>query len=322
MHISNTPPRKSPYDKAERRLTARTDGTYMSLWGKPKSRLQCRQRQRENIMYNIRLVIKPGETPTDIIEQICTQEKIRHDDFFAFSAIMTRDPKDPDLHNLKINCLVPPETNPFTPQSLVINLFTNTKEVKYLNPPLEQYFVAFRPLLFKMVDKAYPIYQKLIPDKDELMCILSLTIVDLYHKGYYLHKHLIYKTFINQLNKDIRKLKNFGEMLSLDEEISQEDDTSITRKELLMDPVASDIAYAQYHYTQEDFKADRFEQVKKMMLQDMSELSFDCILLRLKSKTIDTQTSRIISKYREILNPGCPARPNAFGKSKHKRKEV
>lgn len=267
---------------------------------------------KENIMHNLKIIVKPGETQTDIIEQICLSENIERDDFFAFSAIMTKDPNDPDLHNLKINCT---ENNPFTPQSLITALFNaSNKDVKFVNPPLENYFSLFQPMLHSMVNKAYPYYQNLIPDKNELMCILSLTIVDLYHKGYYLHKHLIYKSFINQLNKDIRKLKNFGETLSLDEEIAQEDGSSVTRQEQLIDPVASDIAHAQYHYTQEDFKTDRFEQVKKIMLRDMSELSFDCILLRLKSKTIDTQTSRIITKYREMLNPGCPARPNRKGR--------
>ena len=273
-------------------------------------------------MHNIKVVVKPGETQTDIIEQICTQEKIRYDDLFAFSAIMTRDPEDPDLHNLKINCLIPPEANPFTPQSLIVNLFTNTREVKYLNPPLEQYFVTFRPLLLKMINKAYPIYQKLIPDKDELMCILSLNIVTLYNKGYYLHNNLIYKSFINQLNKEVRNIKNFGEMLSLDEEISQEDGNSVTRQELLIDPVASELAYSHTHYTSEDYWSDKFDEIKKAMLKDMSELSFDRILIQLCTKTVDTGTSKKIQKYREMFNPGCPARPNAFGKSKSKRKET
>jgi hypothetical protein len=56
------------------------------------------------------------------------------------------------------------------------------------------------------------------------------------------------------------------------------------------------------------------------MLEDMSELQFERILIQLKTNTVDGNTSYKLDKYRQIFNPGYIPRPNAKGKPKGGKK--
>lgn len=259
-------------------------------------------------MRNVLIRTKEGETPSDTIAQICEIEGIDHDTPFAFSAIKTGD-------KLKINCLVARE-NPYTPTQLVYELCHS----QYAVPPLECYIEAYTPLLHKMVNRVQSFYQKLIPDRDDIMSILYLSIVKLYNKGYYLHKRLIYKTFINDLNMEVRKLKDFSDVCSLDEQISDDEGQSTTRLDMLSCPSSSDMAYGQYHYTREDYWEDMLEKLKSVMLQDMSQLSYDRILIQLKTKSISRDTSRVLAKYRQMFCPENNPRPNNTGNNHYTRR--
>lgn len=268
-------------------------------------------------MRNVNVVIKPDETINDIIAQICQIENIKCDDPFAFSCIMTRE--DEGYNKLKINCLEPAKTNPYSPVDLVVQLFEqpSEKEVKYVVPPLEQYLTVFKPSLWKMVNRAHPYYMKLIPDKEDLMSILGLTIVRLKNKGYYLHKHLIYKAFINALNMEVRKSKYFDDILSLDKPIAKDDEgEAFTLMDKIEDKDLSREANQKVHYTEQDYDEDLYNGIKNAMIEDMGQFAFDRIMIKIKSQTIDSRTSRILSKYREEFNPGYVPRPNAKGKSK------
>lgn len=264
-------------------------------------------------MYNINVVVKPDETVNDIIEQICLSENINCDDHFAFSAIMRKSKTHEDCNELKINCLEVKESNPFTPVSLITSLYDcppKHNDVRYVMVPLEQYLTVFRPMLNKMVNRAYPFYKKLIPDKEDMMSILSLKIVELSNKGYYLHNYLIYKTFINALNMEVRKLKKF-DMRSLDAPIGHEEGKIITLYDTLPCPIESEKARLRVECTE-----DLYENLKQAMLKDMSQFAFDRILIQLKSRTVDVNTSRILSKYRDIFNPDFIPRPNSRGVNK------
>lgn len=271
-------------------------------------------------MYNINVVVKPDETVNDIIEQICLSENIEYDDPFAFSAIMVKDSEQENFSKLKINCIEPVEDNPFTPLTLIKTLFEKpAKEngIRYVVAPLEQYLSIYKPMLLKMVNDVYPHYKNLIPDKEDIMSILYLTIVRLNHKGYYLHNHLIRKSFINELNMEVRKSKYFENVQSLDAQFGQDEEGStLTLGDQLPCPVSTEIAREQMYYTEEDYWQDMFEEIRAAMLEDMSQLSFDRIMIQIKSKTIETSTSRILSKYRQEFNPGYIPRPNRKGGNK------
>ena len=172
-----------------------------------------------------------------------------------------------------------------------------------------------------MVARAHPRYENIIPEREELLSILYLTIMKLYNQGYYLHQTLIYKSFINELNMECRKLKGLSMTDSLDAPIGEDDDgKSITLLDQIADPDSSAWAHRCKHYTDEDYWDDMFEQIKAAMLEDMSELQFERILIQLKTMTVDRSTSYKLDKYREIFNPDYTPRPNAKGKNRGGKK--
>lgn len=263
-------------------------------------------------MTNVYVLIKPDETKQDIIAELCDDLYIGPNEPFAFSAIVTPDKTHKDYYNLKINCVVPQEENPYTPTELINILYEqilSKKGVCYVQPPIEQWIKEFRPLLLTMVNKVYPRYQKLIPERDELISILYLTVMKLYNQGYYLHQTLIMKAFVNDLNMECRKLKNIPPIDSFDASIGKNDEG---KKMTLLDVIPDeDPDEKSIEYWEEIYNI-----IKSRMLEDMSDLAFDRILIQLKSGTVDRRTSYQLDKYRRIFNPSYIPRPNSKGKSK------
>lgn len=261
-------------------------------------------------MTNMIVLIRPDTTPADVLQEICNQG-IGPDEHFVFSAIVSQDKTDKTLRRLKMNCLEPREKNPYTPSDLVSLLYKD-ENTYYVQPPLEQWLEIFEPVLMKMVSDVHPHYEKLMPSRDELVSTLYLSIVRLYNKGYYLHRTIIYKTFINDLNIECRKLKNIPE--SLDAPINVDDgNEEITLLDQLADTSDDD-------KQEQEYWENLFLSLKAAMLEDMSELAFERILIQLKTKTVDRSTSYKLDKYRQIFNPGYVPRPQAKGKNRGGKK--
>lgn len=264
---------------------------------------------------NYKVLIKPEETQSDLIAEICDDLSISADEPFAFSAIETITTNN--LTEIKVNCLIPHKSNPYTPTTLINSLFSCTpagkSHTRYVQPPLDQWLNLFTPLLHKMVHKAYPFYQKLFT-QSELLSTLYLTVVKLYKKNYYLHNTLIYRSFINELNMEVRHIKRHQDDLSIDTEVGHDtEDNPLTIGDTLIDQQATDEANELTHYTLQDYWQDMFEAIKAVMLDDMSQLSFDRIMIQIQSRTITPQVSRQLKKYRELFNPDYIPRPNARG---------
>lgn len=270
---------------------------------------------------NITVLVKPEETLSDLMQEVAVDNDLTLDEPFAFSAIKGKDNK------IKINCIEPAEHNPYSIRTLFNLLFHKKSDydapiITYAQPPLEQWLDAYKPMLYNMVNRAHPYYSKLISNRDDMLSSLYFVVVKLYNKGYYLHQHLIYKAFINQLNMEVRQLKLHQNNMSLEEPLGHDEEgKAITLLDTLCDQQSTDEAYNLSHYSMNDYLEDLFNQLKETMLEDMSQLSFDRILLQLKSKTVTTQTSRILSKYRDIFNPSYIPRPNAR-KNKQSNMEV
>lgn len=269
-------------------------------------------------MINHFVLIKPDETPHDVIAEICEDCGIGPDEHFAFSAIMTPDKEDDGYYNLKINSILPAEENPYTPTTLIRDLFAKPippTKVRYVQPPVDQWLRKFHPLLMKLVNKIHPRYENIIKSRDEIVSILYLTVMKLYTKGYYLHQTLIKTSFINELNMECRRYKNMGITSSLDAPIGEDDNGEpVTLLDQIADPDATQWAISCTTYTDEDYWCDMFESIKARMLEDMSELQFDRIMLQLRTNTVDRSTSYKLDKYRQIFNPGYTPRPNRKGK--------
>lgn len=241
-------------------------------------------------MYNIKLDVSKDTAAQEVLEQLLLITKCP-DEKFAFSCIVAN-------NTLKINCLE--KDNPYSATELVNLLFRQQapKDILYVNAPLEIYLTTFRPMLNKMIARLHPTYAKLI-ERDEMLSILYLTIIKLYEKDYYLHNSLIRRAFINDLNMECRKLKHFQNSVSLNSTVRSTDNGDIPQElmELLMCEEASQWAEDQLTYSLSDLQEDQLQAIKDYL----GEFQYTLVLSRLKAKTIDMHTSRLLRKCKEEL---------------------
>ena len=273
-------------------------------------------------MRNYTLVVNKKDTAESVINSITDDLHINPVcDPFCFSCIAKQHEEDDNKVVIKFNILegAQEKSNPYTINKIIHKLyikFDTSKKVNYVMPNLETYLDVFRPNLQSMVNKAYKNYSNLIPNKDDLMSTLMFTVTKLHSKGYYLHNNLIYRAFINELNMEIRHTK-YENVVSIEENVNCADE-NIHLGDLLVDEEETNNAYAQYHYTEEEYWEDVFNMIKEDMLKHMSQLSFDRILMQLKTKTVDHETSLVLKKYRDKYNPDYQPRPNAHRDNKPK----
>lgn len=89
------------------------------------------------------------------------------------------------------------------------------KIIGYNQPTLEVILNAFDPLVHKLASIQGEHWHQY--DHDDLCQMCRLVMVQLYRKGYYLHKRLIEKAFVNSILMDIRNERNKPLVLSFDD---------------------------------------------------------------------------------------------------------
>lgn len=89
------------------------------------------------------------------------------------------------------------------------------KIIGYNQPKLEIILNAFDPLVHKLATIQSEHWKQY--EHDDLCQMCRLVMVKLYRKGYYLHKRLIEKAFINAILADLRNEKNKPLIVSFDD---------------------------------------------------------------------------------------------------------
>lgn len=255
-------------------------------------------------MYNVKVVIKPEETFDDLVEELLSESNKKPDDRFIFSAIY-----EPKQNAISLN--IAKTNNAYTARDVVKELFNRIQEAPearhYLNAPLDKWLTQFRPSLISMVDSIYLQYEKCYPDKQDLLQILYESIIILYNKGYYLHKSLIFRSFVNRLNRSIRKSKHFTDTVSFESPVK--DEGNLTLADVIADENDSLSKYEEDDYTQ-----FLFNEIKKIMLESMSQLSFDMLMIQLENKCIMPSSAKALMSVRKKIGSKYVPRPNRRNK--------
>lgn len=123
----------------------------------------------------------------------------------------------------------------------------------------------FKPLIVKLAKEQKQRWQYL--EMEDLIQMCNLVICDLYYKGYYIHKRLVFRAFNNYVLMHIRKDKSRPEIISLEQEYAKsDDDNKLTVKDMVPDIKALN--------EQED--KENFE-VERRILADMKDIVLDII---------------------------------------------
>lgn len=115
------------------------------------------------------------------------------------------------------------------------NKIDKTGIIGYEQPPLEILCELFQPLVHSLVKGQYNRWSKFY-SYEELVQICYTTLCSLYSKGYYIHKFLLRKSFINDIYLSARQYNTKGHsLMSLSSTVKNSDGESVTIEELIPD---------------------------------------------------------------------------------------
>ena len=117
---------------------------------------------------------------------------------------------------------------------------------KHLNNPVKKYVIGYGQVSLDLLIILFePLVKKLSKEQrqrwafleyEDLCQMCRLVISDLYYKGYYIHKRLVYRAFNNYVLMHIRKDKLKPELYSLEQEWSKSDnDDCVTLADMIPD---------------------------------------------------------------------------------------
>lgn len=141
----------------------------------------------------------------------------------------------------------------------------------YLQPPLDLIVEIYEPLVHKLASIQHRRWQSL--EYDDLCQMCRLTLVQLYDKGYYIHKSLLEKSFNNCVLQEIRNLSNEVNFISFETRVDGEEDM----EKLTLEDTLYDVSEEQYNRDKEDIEITNhiFEEVKSILIDLMGPRQFE-----------------------------------------------
>ena len=145
--------------------------------------------------------------------------------------------------------------------------------IGYKQPPIEMQLKLFEPFISKCALKQVQRWPQLELDDAKQMC--RLTMLNLYHKGYYLHPSLIERCYNNDILCYLRSERNKPEIISIDTVVHQGEDNSLTLADVLPDHTIEEAEEAKQD---DDFIKYVFEQIKDISIELIGERQFEQLL--------------------------------------------
>lgn len=176
----------------------------------------------------------------------------------------------------------------------------NDHDIHYLchrQPPLDLICELYEPLVQSLSTAAYNRWNKYF-EYDDLSQTCYLTIIDLYDKGYYIHKSLIQRTYTNMIYLQLRKLRPFGTIQSLDVVINDDnDDEALTLLDSLEDATAQD-AFDEVDNGTTD---DKYTMQKGMVLGLISQRTYDQLVYAMEHNMGDQWAYNLIHNLKQKI---------------------
>lgn len=107
----------------------------------------------------------------------------------------------------------------------------------YAQPPLEILLVTYRPLIYRLAVQQHQYWPQI--ELEDLLQMCNLRICVLYQQGYYIHKNLLTRSFVNDVLMFLRPEKRKPKIESLDQLlVSQDAENNISLIEMVEDETA------------------------------------------------------------------------------------
>lgn len=169
---------------------------------------------------------------------------------------------------------------------------TAKRVIGYAQPDIALILELYDPLVNKLAriqDGKWSIYTH-----EDLCQICRLEILQLYRKGYYLHKRLVEKAFINRLLMNTRNERNKPTIVSF-EDTFYRSSSSDSEKLMVADTIPDQSLIDAEKYAEEEV-AERliFEEVKGIIIDLIGSRRWDELLRSYGGKTTTTTTRKLM----------------------------
>lgn len=173
------------------------------------------------------------------------------------------------------NTLPYPETSEYIIEKIVdyITTLSNTKCICFGQPPLELIIGLYQPMIQKMATKLRNQWKQF--EYDDLLSIGNKVIIELYRKGYYLNKSLIWTTFNNDVLVQCRKFKYQPITVSIYDSIKS--DIKPDNEPITYGDIIEDESYIEEKEQDDEQQLEKFtfEQVKEIIIEKIGQRQWD-----------------------------------------------
>lgn len=259
---------------------------------------------RENVLHKLSLTVD-ADTDEASIRQQLVDILCNTDDIYSY--LVYADYIQHELRSFTIELLVSQDNyyNTISHEYIlndVCGIISNTLSqtvqhavVGYKQPPLDKLLVAFDPLVHSLAREQKTYWKQL--EYEDLCQMCRLVICTLYKAGYYVHKNLVRRSFINEVLMSLRKDKYKPTMVSLDKNVSNTDD------ELLLKDIIPDTLAEQNKQDEEDEELfqDILAEQRELIIEHIGQRQYDRLLSEYGSKCTTTWGQRMTYRLREWL---------------------
>ena len=185
----------------------------------------------------------------------------------------------------------------------IIKIITDDKiEKKYIigyrQPPLDKLIVLLQPMVHKLAKIQHNHWKRF--EYEDLCQMCNMAIVELFNKGYYIHKSLVEKTFSNMVLMELRRYSNEPCIISLEQNFNGDDDLE---KLTIADVIADeDDLNEQIELEIRANKDWTYEEIKNIIVNHIGQRQFDQLLRGYSNNATDGATRKTMKRIKSYLN--------------------
>ena len=168
--------------------------------------------------------------------------------------------------------------------------------IAFAQPTLDIVIKQYKPLIIKLAKEQHERWNWL--EMEDLIQMCNLVICDLYYKGYYVHKRLIYRSFVNYVLMHIRKDKGKS-YVSLEQTYSKSDsDAQVTIADMLPD---ESTLYEQDDKDDEEVQCKILQEVKDIVIDFIGPRQYDQLLREYSNKQTTNWSRKLMQTIKAHL---------------------
>ena len=211
---------------------------------------------------------------------------------------------DEDLSGWVVNYIVSQneDYNTLSPDEVVTELLqvfskkenNGKKVICYKQPSIEIMLEVYDPLVHRLAKYQQDRWRQF--EHDDLCQICRMVMIRLYKKGYYIHKRLLYKAFMNEILISTRHERNAPKMVSFEDAFF----TPIKgdSEKLLIADIVADESITEKE--EEDYKNEVnlkvFEEVKDIIVEFLGERQWRELYRSYTTKNTTTTTRKLMQR--------------------------